>query len=78
MVPFHPSKTCPGGKPGESKFSYYEMEEEEKAFRGYIEELRAAKDRDEFDRFMNSRSGVVNNEQTQNTGETPNNNQNTF
>jgi len=69
---------------GNSAFDAYKtetikrLEEEEKAFRGYIEELRAAKDRDEFDRFMNSRSGVVNNEQTQNTGETPNNNQNTF
>lgn len=31
------------------------LEQEERDFATYIDELRAAKDRDEFDRFMNSR-----------------------
>jgi predicted CopG family antitoxin len=65
---------------GNSAFDAYKtetlkrLEEEEKAFREFIEELRAAKDREEFDRFMSNRSGVVN-EQTQNDqnqGSTPN------
>ncbi len=46
---------------GNSAFDAYRdetikrLEQEEKDFRSYIEELRAAKDRDEFDRFINSR-----------------------
>lgn len=51
------------GNSGNSAFDAYKdetikrLEQEEKDFRTYIEELRAAKDRDEFDRFMNSRVG---------------------
>ena len=60
---------------GNSAFDAYKtetlkrLEEEEASFKTFIDELRQAKDREEFDRFMKDRTSVVTNDESEPSAE---------